>query len=334
MESTVWMRYAFVITCSFGVFCSLGSARARAQEVDAKARFLAEAPAAWKVLATIADHVEVHAIHVDAIVGIKGARPDFKRKFRFLSNGQFLRAEHLGMESTGSFAYVVNPRYGFCVGRTTDKDPFQIKDIRKPDDDGIRVEIENLALGWIRPAFGDWVNFQEMHAESKIVIKRVTASRVASEELVRVEFESNPQRIGKLPWRKGSVTLAPDQLWGFRQYDVSGVWGTEKGKFTGVVEYGQKIEGLPSLRRIHLSKFDESGKYPTNSSEEIETTFTKWVHRDAPEQEFTLTSFGLPEIADPPKGASSTHQSWWLILGALSLAATVTLHLTRRSRAI
>jgi len=333
MESTVWMRYAFVITCSFGVCCSLGSAPVRAQEVDAKARFLAEAPAAWKVLATIADHVEVHAIHVDAIVGIKGARPDFKQKFRFLSNGQFLRAEHLGMESTGSFAYVVNPRYGFCVGRDSDKDPFQIKDIRKPDDDAIRGEIQNFALGWIRAAFGDGVGFQAMLADSKIVIKRVTASRVAGEELVRVEFESNPQRIGEFPWRKGSVTLAPDQLWGFRQYDVSGVWGTEKGKFTGVVEYGQKIEGLPSLCGIHLTKTSESPKY-AGGSEELETTFTKWVHRDVPEQEFTLTSFGLPEIADPPKASSTWHQSQWFIVAALCLAAAVGLHLTRRSRAI
>jgi hypothetical protein len=115
----------------------------------------------------------------------------------------------------------------------------------------------------------------------------------------------------------GSMVLDPDHYWVLLEDNARCEWEDKSlggvMSVVSVAEYNYADDGLPILRRlVRRQNTPAPGK-------EVEATFV-FELREAqlPESEFTLSAFGLPEIADAPQ-----RSSWYFWAGAAGLTCVV-----------
>lgn len=263
-------------------------------EDELRARVLTEAPKAWAKIATWAEHLEMTASGRTE-QGDTHGRTDRHVK---VSGGNFLIIlTYFEPDGTAGSEDVFcrNARYSFHLRRRSAKLPWLVQRFgRTPDPDLDRI-VDMLGVNHVsQPQLGVGpFYFPEVFGQQTFVIKEVKSRRQGTSELVSVSFENALPNTEK-PDRwlsRGTVTLNPDLAWVIQDYDVhvefaSGTtWHLrEESDFTS------PAGGVPVIKS-QRGKIQIADRPETTSTVVVSDQNTRTI----PEQEFTLTAFGLPE---------------------------------------
>jgi hypothetical protein len=114
--------------------------------------------------------------------------------------------------------------------------------------------------------------------------------------LARVEIDFHPEREGDIryPWlRKGWLLFDPQKYWLLVEYEGAAERDGGVGTMHGSYEYETGADGLPILKRKHVTyKGTEADGKPTESDYEFQFNLTEG---DVPEGEFELSAFNIVE---------------------------------------
>jgi hypothetical protein len=109
--------------------------------------------------------------------------------------------------------------------------------------------------------------------------------------LIECAISYNPPQKSQTPIRKATVLLDPEHMWILRGYSFDGEWSNAKGMVTAELVYA-RLDESPILKKIIRHDLMEGvgpGSDGTCSSHFMMSTIA------APESEFKLSAFGLPE---------------------------------------
>lgn len=301
-----------------------GLAATVSAEDGSKQRFLTEAPNAWAHLERYADRVDISACirTTNSGPGMIDVPPE-EINVHYITKDDAKLLE-LIQTSGKSEVFGANLRYGLLLNRSSEDDPFLVRYIGtgKADKDSIKNKLSARFEQYVvAPYRISDKTFNELLREPTFRINSVSSVSRGGEDLARVDFAYTPANPETSGMRGGWCLFAPDQLWGLRESENETPWG----KVACSVEYGEKHEGLPTLRRVTTTIINKDGRSQINSCE-----FSKWDNRSVPDRDFTLAAFGLPEIdTDSRVSTTDRAQAWWIGLGLLCAAAAIALCMRR-----
>ncbi len=241
------------------------------------------------------------------------------------------------------FVTCFNARYGFRLAKGKGQSALAVKSV-DPD----REEEVSDAFRFLMPYLG--APYSVMHLRlpryvSLPTFRIVDVSPVSSggNRLVRITFDLS-LRVNEKNTSggyEGWFVVSPDERWVVREYEYRPKKG--KVKWTGSVEYQGGSDDYPFLKRVTTKSALLDG---TDSVTET-YDFREFRFAEVPENEFTLSAFGMPELLDPPGGEKAGSASgrpsgttpsaavsrtsnawvWYVAIGFGSLAAAIALKL-------
>jgi hypothetical protein len=264
--------------------------------IDWKARFLKEAPRRWqeyKELRILQGSYEATCLVGEKVVN--RSRCSFKQ-----NKSCALTADEKLLEPSGPITLQAsNSRYGFQITRRSDDKPWvltgqdlNLKDGWKLSKASPAVAIQN----WLSLAFNlegtGFTRLPDLVPDPDFSV--TSAARVVrdSTELVEVKFIAKPKRGPEGAWRPvagGWILFDPARYWVMREFEVDFLRSQDPKepaeRVTGTFAYADGNKKLPVPRRM-LRK----------SSVGIQVThvFDLIERDDVPDEEFTLSAFGLP----------------------------------------
>ena len=175
------------------------------------------------------------------------------------------------------------------------------------------VQFKNLGKLLLDPRF-------TMDAVSSLVENR--------QALVRVEFRYDCEGDKEARFKSGYVVLAPDSDWAVQRYRITNPdgWQCEQ-----TLEYGEPVNGFRPIKRILKISFGMDGR----STLVRETTqFSRFERREIPEDFFTFSAVGLPELRPRAAWASAMYWFWLVNAGVLLIIAGVLVRSKLRRSAV
>lgn len=292
-----------------------------------KNRLLTEAPKSWAALEVFGAQLEgsFTAVEEELKFSDGSNRPKMRVQCDFLVNGKWalvkIRGQPMGTKQSLNIDWVkgVNSRYAFTLERDSDSMPYKPDWLGSPRDTYIQSEMVGdvykyvYAPWWFGKPLSNWLGL------SGFVVKDAASVRTDNKEYVRMDYEYAPDPTALKRKRlsgtsRGSILLDPHNFWCIQKYEESMEWG----KISGSLEYGDKIDGFPGVRRkTHLI-------HNNNGSESKEVLeFQRIARREAPEKEFTLSAFGVDEPAAFESVNETSHAWRWFALAIVLIVAVV-----------
>jgi hypothetical protein len=280
-------------------------------------RFLKEARDGWL-------RIKAAARHVDGIAEKREARAGktfLTEQVRFKVNGDFFVCEEDRKITSGDQGELKEIRRIRAVG-TNSKYWFALRR-KKPDSSWALAGTENspdsthvgaplgyaVLLGLFRyldaPFTIMCMPLASMVGESGFKLERIEEVRRNERKLAKVTFrytappeavafhkDKNPRvTIYAIALRGGWMLLDPEASWALQEYSVEILLPSNLGvndpvRVTGAIEYKNAKESVPLPFKVVLEDFGQ---------ERTEFTFQKLVQREVPEEELTVSAYGLPE---------------------------------------
>ncbi|MEW4531420.1 hypothetical protein [Maioricimonas sp. JC845] len=308
---------------------------------DLKQRFLSEAPEAWSQYRVRAEHIQGAVTFTQtnrgsserALRSTERQITVFDRNALVISERENRNSEYL------KTAVGVNSDYAFRVQFDSDARQWVLTDLDRDVQD---VELSSLAEGPKELAlglvcrgmrvFGTWL--PEMVSEPGFRVNQVLTFEQGSTQLVRVEFDYEPQQHRNNPVRGGTILLDPSRYWLIREAKVRAFWMPgEEGTITVQVEYADdEVNSFPLLTR-YVAHVDAQLSGDRAKEAGINEVHHDWVWNfdlreleNASERDFTLAAFGLPEPSDR-LDAGSQSGSWGTLLVLANLCFLVAIGL-------
>lgn len=214
-----------------------------------------------------------------------------------------------------------NSRYAFRLGKpTSDAESFVLVNFEP-----VNAQARGKARGQIDfhlpfNPLGD--RLSDVLKNPSFVITGVRGVRRDGKELVQMDYDihvsnndpQDPSPKNTIEIRHISLILDPERYWSVQEchFDFPNMNGDES------LEYSQSVDGFPILRRSTYTQRGKNGLGDMLATQD----FNKLVHRDIPENEFTLSAFGLPEMQVPGEQKPRTLWRWLVGIGiALGLFA-------------
>jgi hypothetical protein len=233
----------------------------------------------------------------------------------------------------------VNSEYTFKLGRIPGKSDWFLKEYRRVNSPRDAVDPFNMTesgdsiLRGISPYHVHLHWLPDLLREPGFTI----TSLLPEGEFMKITFQHLPAP-GKLPAQQspeeGWVLLAPKQYWCVREFELI----EKHPKATKTIQSVQEVtpgDDIPLRRRStdrYTSRIHESGRV-LSSEFVINSQYEK---RKAPESEFRLSAFGLPEpVETTPQKKTVPIYIWFLVAAASSAVfAAVFRYLARRKRSL
>lgn len=312
-----------------------------AADDELKQRFLAEAPEAWNQYRVRAEHIQgaVRFTQMERGRSERALRSD-ERQIKSFGRNALVMTERVNRDSEGlTTAVGVNSDYAFRLQFDSDTQQWILTDLDRDIQDLERSSLakdpRELALGHVcrgMRVLGTWL--PEMIADPGFRVHQVTTAERDDTQLVRIEFDYEPQQPANNPVRGGAILLDPSRYWLIREAEVRAFWMPgDEGIITIEAEYADdEVNSFPLLTR-YVAHVDSQ-----LSGDRAEEAGTSEVHHDwvwdfdlrelekASEQEFTLAAFGLPEPSDR-LDAGSQGGAWGTILVLVNLCFLVAIGL-------
>jgi hypothetical protein len=140
--------------------------------------------------------------------------------------------------------------------------------------------------------------------EPDLVPTNIKTLNAGSEKVCSVSFERHIRAEGHKIDTYGSFTFLPTKAWALKDYTI----GT---KIKCKIVYEGEVEGIPLLKRAEYWDDHGAGK-PRTGIRIIDVQSIRPA--TAPAKEFTLASFGLPEVQ--PDQGGGTHYMPYLVFAA------------------
>ena len=327
-----------LLACAFTMSAILmGGELIYAADGDEKSqrRVLEEATVSWRALGKFYDELDGLFTMKDTAIG-KIRR---HTQTSFLINGSNLRLQHRAVSEQSITTMVFNERYCFSLYQENKASAPQVTAIQavRGTDDQWYYKINYDVMRYVRaPICIDREMLDQLVSKRGFKVTDVSSVSRKSKSLVRLGFEYQPSTkapyvppeipLEKLGLGKSWLLLDPESYWTIQEYSLAYWWGTE----SGLLEYGEKIEGFPVLRRGHVKAW---GSQKPEEVVAIDWSMNKILHRTVPATEFTLSAFNLPEPNLQPRVETA---NWLRVLaigiGLLLVAGGLRFYLRKRLR--
>jgi hypothetical protein len=273
-----------------------------AEDVDWKARLLAELPRAWSSVREVCAHLEgTLTAHV------QDPNPPHKQsdneRISFLIKDNQVRYKRLPANKSGGEGQIlgVNPHYSFAL-QSGASGKYSVEYIMpRGGSNEERLQLRTLTDVYGR-VWAPWTSrgipLAEWLDKPGFTILGVRPQVVGGKQLVRLEYTytdptpRDPRFPERFTW-SGWHLLDPDDSWVIRESFLKAWHGTDSLK----VEIRQRISGFPIGHRTVLAGRDRTGK---RTAEYVWSTADLKLHH-ASDDDFTLSAFGLPEPSFAPR---------------------------------
>ena len=288
---------------------------AAGQEAELRERFFSEAPEGWAALEAASTRLD--ALGTKADVAIEGgiAVDNVSRRTIHLKMNGDMQVFEVRYDDGEKDVYGVNRRYGFALEQQAERSPFIIRYLGD-DLEAVRDEIPSSV-----PFHVPWklsvVPFRELIAAPTFELLGIEGVERDGESLVKIRFTYEPYGPAvkaKTAIRGGWILFSPRRRWGLVESEIDAAWG---GLMIHAVDYADDgPDGIPTVRQVvdkNCGKDRQRGAVRT-------TEFERWGYRDVPEEEFTLKSYGLPEVDEKGAAAGRSVLHYWLFGIGLAFA--------------
>ena len=335
----------FLFGLAVGCLTLTGVCPGEAIAADWKERLLAEAPPKWAALEKYYSKLEV-SFRSNYTTKPKPPPlfPD-SVSFDIRKNGDMMVStqRRLGTFPDGKRmddldVNGVNSRYAFTLGKTSpDAESFLLANFQ-PASDEARENVHGCGEHQFGIVFEvnswDCIPLAKFIKDPFVTITDVRGVRRGEREMAQLSYERQMEKPnGSKGKEHGTVVLDPDHFWCVRESHSELPDFMPVHKIDHFLEYGEDVDGFPILRREQDTTTYKDGEGTLATT----TEFDKLVHRDIPENEFTLSAFGLPEMQLP--GEQNPPTLWrWLVgigiaLGVLAILLRVYVKKRRREAA-
>lgn len=225
----------------------------------------------------------------------------------------------------GHRAHCMNGEHAFWLSRETSDTPYLLNGHGNAED-GYNAVADDEIMEAVGSSLSAASNLYGMPMSwilesPRFRFTKATAAPEEDREFIELEFENpepNPGPRGISGVYAGTIVVDPASAWRIQRavifFDQS-----LKRPFHIEVEYGPSVDGSPVPRRLTVLE-------PRPMTREWR--FDDIEFAGAPESEFTLTAFGLPEIsqhsADDQTG--TPFRAWIVVAGALGLLVAIVLY--------
>ncbi len=284
-----------------------------------KDRLQNEAPIAWAKLEEFYSHLECAWIErIENTQGRgKGTMEDLHKTLLIDGPLRRVHGDRQGTDRRGVMA--VNKRYAFHIQRESESKAYQVvKYYRKKDASSLLDDLHNefaeivpAPYSLLAKSLGGWLK------NPNLVTEEVVAAPEGPPGLVRWKARFRPARPSAKEPPPFTVTLFLDSKrhWCVQKYEILTTY--ENGaqvRDAAALEYGQTVDGFPVISRVSRTVTNLADGRAQQRTAVMQSFATK---TDIPEEEFTLTAFGVPELEEWP---SDRGHLWYWILG-FALAA-------------
>lgn len=244
--------------------------------------------------------------------------PQSRDVYRFAVNGMLVKT----VFSVGDGKEVVqaaNSKYSFSLTKPKGEADFSVTFL-EPGTGGDRLtqdRIKDIVEDMKSDVCAAWYllgqPLREWVQDSRFHMTEAVAKATGGKELVQVRFKWLPRREDDPLTRidSASFVVAPAALWTIQEYHVE----RQRGTIDAELEYDEGFEETPILmqkRQVVKAKPDD-GVVMTRV-----VKYDVFERRLVPEDEFTLSAYGLPE----PTFGGPTSSMWnWFLLGAGAFGA-------------
>jgi hypothetical protein len=294
-----------------------------------KERVLAEVPAAYERYRTYAQKLQ-GKINDTSRWQKAGKRIEDRRYFTIKSNKNcvLLAYQSLGASRFEGKVVAVNPEYAFQIKRSRPEADWLLVRV-EPGGDGTSFEgesVRRLVEALVSEAYEvERVPLLDLLTKgSEYKILGVTAVRRNGVDTVQIKFDSSHPytRLPFSPVQGGTVFLDPSHDWHILEYNLKAEWADGKGAITKSFVY-RNADGaiaIPEKSR-HIT---QNHSNPALGGETVTEYDLQEPSKLPPDEEFTLSAYGLPE----PPGLGKKPTPWYLwaaILGFVCLGLAVLL---------
>lgn len=161
------------------------------------------------------------------------------------------------------------------------------------DTGGLDEQLEDIDTMLLFPLYVYVHNIADWFASSDFIIKNVEWVERPAGKLVAVTFHRAKSDKETYWIHDGVLYLNPERMWAIQEftYDATGKKGEE--------HVAQQTEFRTDRGRLPLVKASALVAQTPRGEVKSLLDFSRFEYRSIPEEEFTLTAFGLPEIARP-----------------------------------
>jgi hypothetical protein len=292
-------RFVLMLACLLTriFICSMECPGREADQL--RERYIAEAQTDWAAVIGLSNQLQ----GVTNVTLTDHVKRTNKSDGRFVvkqnSTSSLVIDQSLGEVFHKGFVRCTNPDYAFAIQRPTPESKWIITNLVVSSDDNSRRSIcpEDLVLAQACPelTLHDWL-LPKLVQDPEFTLRSVSPVTLGDAEMARVVFDYRPvKRRGRGPVSSGWVILDPGHKWIVREYEVEGQWPDGKGMIRGKHEYGDAFsDGTLQLKRRTIGmkgSFNEGGTFNKELVYEHESS----KGAPAPDSEFRLSAFGLPE---------------------------------------
>jgi hypothetical protein len=262
-------------------------------------RFTTEAPKEWEEYEkTAASFQGVATLIIDS-----GNGKPLKSSVHYKSNQHCrLMISHAGPEVPIK-VFAFNPKYSFVLTRDKEDFPWIIEDLRKAQEGRLALVQEEIgaAIGINSIlVYPHYRLLSELVRQPTFAVRKVSSVRTDGHELVRVDFDNahpldtDPKKF--FPVQNGSLVLDPARSWCIRSATLQSKYRGTDIRSTIVTEMDDLGTKYPLPKKyVEQREMSAEGQDVKKSIKHIREFELQIGNALPPEEEFTLSAFGLSE---------------------------------------
>jgi hypothetical protein len=155
-------------------------------------------------------------------------------------------------------------------------------------------------------------------SEERFSVRSVSRVRDGDKQMLKVEFDRKPDSKGREGFH-GSFIVSPDEAWVVRSFEYMDQY---KHSGHGTVEYGAVQHGVPVPKRVvHNTQSGREGGPSLRGTYDFE----EFTLEEAPDRDFTLAAFGIPDIGRSNERVGRSPVFWLLVLSFSAMAIAIAL---------
>jgi hypothetical protein len=303
-----------------------------ADETSTGARLQVEALPAWRRWADRMEHCSAQIIYKrkswDSSVGevIRTYAVEY-----FADGPASMRVDVRNAESANILAEVMNPRYGFSVGKKPEQNTYELRRFGGPlGHDGSEVSREKMTQLYedyaepiLTAAFCvKTIPMQRILEAPHFVVKKATEQTLVKKRVYELEFEYRDSNPRYAPFEWARVTFDLEHDWCVTGYEQLG----RRSRHIGRIEYSE-VNGvfLPKKHSLWILKRDQTevSDVPSMQHELVKIDFAP-----IPPTRFLVSEYGLnePDVASKNRGGLSI----WAIIAMLMFFGAICLAISRK----
>lgn len=285
-----------------------------------KKLILSEAPKGWAEWEEANSHVEwLGTLRSEYQPESKRPRPDESIHVLINENMIIYDNNKNGNSNVTGF----NNDYSFSLSKDSNNKQYTVRDFGSASG-GEPARRKLFALRFAKQPYAiAGMPLAEMIRRKSFRILKVSEVARDGGICLRVDFEFKPDKQDETAIRGGWILLSPSDHWAHTESAITTPWGELIGK----IVLDRKLGEFPAIRSSDITLKGKKKKL------DMKFNFEKYQYKNIDESNFTLSSFGLPELHNVTGQVQRNSSPYWLFgIGASAAAVAIWLKLPKRGR--